>query len=90
MNSVRTKPLRGPDIVFRTLSRPGMRDSFGNPWQYHSRSDRHSKLACWCMLFDLLLESPVLVGNVARGLVGFGLNHEMRDFRTGRTTVSVR
>ena len=36
------------------------------------------------MLFDLLRESPALAGNVAQGKVGFGINHEMREFRTGR------
>ncbi len=74
----------GPEIIVRSLSRPGVRDSFGNVWQYHPRSDRHSKIACWGMLFDLLCSCPVLVEQVARGVVGFGINHEMRDFRTGR------
>jgi len=76
--------MRGPHIIVRTLSRPAVRDKFGNVWQYHSRSDRHSKVACWSMLFDLLRHSPVLVDQVARGVVGFGINHEMYEFDTGR------
>ena len=56
----------------------------GNRWQYHSRSDHHSKVACWGLLFDLLRHCSLLRQHAAGGLVGYGLNHEMRDFRTGR------
>ena len=56
----------------------------GNSWQYHSRSDHHSKVACWGLLFDLMLNCGLLREHALRGLVGYGLNHEMRDFRTGR------
>jgi hypothetical protein len=56
----------------------------GNRWQYHSRSDHHSKVACWGVLFDLLRHCPLLRQHAADRLVGYGLNHEMRDFRTGR------
>jgi hypothetical protein len=59
-------------------------DQFGNAWQYHSRSDNHSKLACWAILFDLLQHCPLLAQHIRSGKVGFGINHEMRDFRTGR------
>lgn len=55
-----------------------------NCWQYHSRSDHHSKIACWGILFDLLRQCALLRKHVEEGLVGYGLNHEMRDFRTGR------
>lgn len=48
------------------------------------RSDHHSKVACWGILFDLLLTSRVLVDQFRGGRVAFGINHEMRDFRTGR------
>lgn len=50
------------------------------PWQYHSRSDRHSKIACWGVLFDLLQASGLLCSHVAEGKVVFGVNHVMRDF----------
>jgi len=56
----------------------------GNRWQYHSRSDRHSKVACWGLMLDFLQHCALLRSHAADGLVGFGLNHEMRDFRTGR------
>ncbi len=50
------------------------------PWQYHSRSDRHSKVACWGILFDLLQTSNLLRAHVTGGQVFFGVNHTMRDF----------
>jgi len=74
----------GPQIIVRSLSHAAIKDSFGNLWQYHSRSDRHSKIACWAMLFDLLRKCPVLVEQIERDAIGFGINHEMRDFRTAR------
>ena len=46
-------------------------------WQYHSRSDNHSKVACWTVLFDLLLECDIFRAHAERGLVGFGINHVM-------------
>lgn len=75
----------GPAILARTLSRPGKPDRYGNTWQYHSRSDRHSKIACWSILFEALQHSSVLRRHVAEGKVVFGVNQEMRDFRTNRT-----
>lgn len=56
----------------------------GKKYQYHSRSDRHSKVACWGILFDLLLSSESLRRHVSAGKVAFGINHEMRDFRGNR------
>lgn len=74
----------GPDIIARSLSHAAIEDSFGNLWQYHSRSDRHSKIACWAMLFDLMRTCPVLIEQISREKVGFGINHEMREFKSGR------
>lgn len=74
----------GSGIIVRSLSRTKIEDSFGNLWQYHSRSDRHSKIACWAMLLDLLRSCPLLIDQINRGTVGFGINHEMRDFKSGR------
>jgi len=72
----------GPKILVESLRpRPY---KHGNTWQYHSRSDHHSKVACWGLMFDLLLHCALLREHASRGLVGYGLNHEMRDFRTGR------
>ena len=75
----------GPSIVARTLSRPGKPDRYGNTWQYHSRSDRHSKIACWSILFEALQHSALLRRHVDIGKVVFGVNQEMRDYRTNRT-----
>lgn len=70
----------GPDILVRTLSKTTLEDRYGNRWQYHSRSDHHSKIACWGIVFDLLRTSPLLRRHVEAKVVGFGINHEMRDF----------
>lgn len=70
----------GPDILARTLSKTTREDRYGNRWQYHSRSDHHSKIACWGIVFDLLRTSALLRRHVAEGVVAFGINHEMRDF----------
>ena len=75
----------GPQLLVETLSRVNPNpDKYGNLWQYHSRGDRHSKVACWGILFDLLLNCPPLVEHVRAGTVAFGINHEMRDFEQDR------
>jgi hypothetical protein len=56
----------------------------GNSWQYHPRSDRHSKIACWAIFFDLLLMRGLLAKHVAAEKVAFGINHQMRDFQNDR------
>ena len=70
----------GPEILVRTLSKTTREDRYGNQWQYHSRSDHHSKVACWGIVFDLMRTAPLLRKHVTRGAVYFGINHEMRDF----------
>lgn len=72
--------MHGPDILVRTMSATQRRDRFGNVWQYHSRSDHHSKVACWGVIFDLLANTPLLRRHVESGTICFGINHEMRDF----------
>ena len=74
----------GPVILARTMGTPSVTDEYGNKWQYHSRSDRHSKVACWATMFDLLQQSALLRSHVAQGKVAFGVNHEFADFRTRR------
>jgi hypothetical protein len=74
----------GPQILAASLVPRSGVYKHGNQWQYHSRSDHHSKVACWGLLFDLLRHCALLREHASRGLVGYGLNHEMRDFRTGR------
>jgi hypothetical protein len=70
----------GPEILVSTLSKATRGDRWGNRWQYHSRSDHHSKVACWGIVFDLLRTCPLLYRHVEAGRVYFGINHEMRDF----------
>lgn len=76
--------MNGPEIITRTLS--GVRP-FGpskQQFQYHSRSDHHSKLCCWAIAFDLLATSSLLRQHVADGKVCIGVNHTMVDFKTSR------
>jgi hypothetical protein len=63
---------------------PQPRGKSGALWQYDSRSDLHSKVGCWGVLFDLLQQSRVLRQHAQAGKVIFGVNFEMRDFQTGR------
>jgi hypothetical protein len=74
----------GPDVLVRSLSAQRIPDQYGNNWQYHPQSDRHSKIACWAVLFDLLQHCPLLRRHVAEGKVGFGINHTMTDFTSDR------
>lgn len=76
--------LDGPSILVSSMSVPRVKASDGRMWQYHSRSDLHSKVACWGVLFDLLQQSALLRSHAASGQVIFGVNFEMRDFATGR------
>ncbi len=76
--------LLGPRILARSLSVAAITDRHGNDWQYHSRSDRHSKIACWGIILDLLRQCPAFRSHVAAEKVFFGINHEMRDFANDR------
>ena len=74
----------GPSILVATMSQPQPRGKQGLMWQYHSRSDTHSKVACWGVMFDLLQHSDVLARHVASGKVVFGINFEINDFVNDR------
>jgi hypothetical protein len=74
----------GDEIFVRTISTASVTDNGGHKWNYHSRSDHHSKVACWGIVFDLLRRSKTLRRHVADGRVCFGINHEMRDFKNDR------
>lgn len=76
--------MHGPGILARTLSVPLPKGKNDKLWQYHPRSDHHSKVACWVILFDLLQQSALFRDHVASANLVFGINHEMRDFRTSR------
>ena len=69
--------MRGPTILARSMSAATRRGKDATAWQYHSRSDSHSKIACWTVLFDLLCECDVLRRHAESGLIGFGINHVM-------------
>lgn len=74
----------GPRILTRTLSATSRSDRYGNRWQYLSRSDHHSKVACWGIVFDLLNHCALLRRHVIEMKIAFGINHEMRDFQHDR------
>lgn len=74
----------GPTLLVNSLVPRSGKFRHNNLWQYHSQSDHHSKVACWGILFDLLRHCALLRRHALQGLVGYGLNHKMRDFRTGR------
>jgi hypothetical protein len=76
--------MHGPHILARFLKVPGKPDKYGNEWQYNSRSDRHSKVGCWGVAFDMLIASSRLRAHAASGKVVLGVNHTMTDFATGR------
>lgn len=69
--------MRGPTILARSMSVATKRGKDAKAWQYHSRSDGHSKIACWTVLFDLLCECDVVRRHAEQGLIGFGINHVM-------------
>ncbi|GAA1016767.1 hypothetical protein [Streptomyces thermogriseus] len=66
------------DILTRSLSRAVPIN--GQMLQYHGRSDRHSQIICWGILFDLMLTSDLLRWHVESGKVVFGINHTLRSF----------
>ncbi len=77
----------GTQILARSLSVPSSGANgyaHGNLWQYHPRSDRHSKIVCWGVFFDLLLRESLIFRHVQDGKVAFGINHRMRDFQNDR------
>ena len=75
----------GPEILTRFLATPSPPDKYGNAWQYHPRSDRHSKVGCWGIAFDLLRTSALLRQHVTEGKVVLGVNHTMVDHSTSRS-----
>lgn len=77
--------VEGPEIIARSISAAGKADSYGNVWQYHSRSDKHSKVPCWVIAFELMQNCALLREHLATGKVVLGINHTMRDFQTQRT-----
>ena len=80
--------MRGLHILARTMSKARqLKPSHPCPWQYHPRSDHHSKVACWGILFDLLASSSLLREHAAEGRIAFGINHKMVDHTNARPKV---
>lgn len=69
--------MRGPEILARTMSVGRQVRGSLREWQYHPRSDRHSKVACWTVLFDLLVECDALREAAMNRRIAFGINREM-------------
>jgi hypothetical protein len=76
-------PISGDEILARTISTPTARAG-GQLWSYDSRSDHHSKVACWGIVFDLLRSSALIRSHAADRKIVFGINHPFRDFRTNK------
>lgn len=76
--------MNGPEIITRSISAAAIPDKYGNTWQYHSRSDRHSKIACWVIAFELMQECQLFREHVSEEKVVLGVNFELRDFQTRR------
>jgi hypothetical protein len=67
----------GPAILARTLSVPTRRGKSSHAWQYHSRSDHHSKLSCWGVILDLLASCDVVRRHAEEDLISVAVNHQM-------------
>ncbi len=76
--------MHGPELLARFLAIPGTTDRHGIEWQYHSRSDRHSKIASWGVAFDLLCTSSLMQRHCEQNKIVVGVNHTMTDYATGR------
>jgi hypothetical protein len=78
----------GLQILVRSLSTPNAGANqgyaFGNKWQYHPRSDRHSKILCWGIAFDLLTRENLIIRHIRDEKTSFGINHTMVDFTNHR------
>lgn len=74
----------GPSILARFLEIAAPPDKYGHAWQYNSQSDRHSKVGCWAVALDLLVECPLLRKHASEGKIVLGVNHPMVDFVNNR------
>ncbi len=76
--------MNGPQVITETLSAERPFGASGAMYQYHSRSDHHSKVTCWAIAFDLLSTSGLLRKHVDEGKVTIGINHTMSDFNLNK------
>ena len=74
----------GTAAIATAIQNTRIADRYGNQWQYHSRSDAHSKAACAVIMADLASFCPLLSQHIQQKKVGFGINHEMHDFENDR------
>lgn len=74
----------GLEIIAASMSVAQPRGDSRSKWQYHSRSDLHSKVACWAVLFDLMQQSALMRRHATDGKIVFGVNHKLTDFQTGK------
>ena len=74
----------GDKIIARTISETKIESADGKTWQYHSRSDSHSKVACWAIMFDLLNSCELLKQHILKNKIGFGINYKMHDWQLQR------
>jgi hypothetical protein len=82
----------GPEIICRTMSHPRLYGTgdHAHMWQYHSRSDFHSKVAAIALMIDLMQESPELRADIAAGDVGYSVNPQLRDRSNRVKTLDMR
>src|SRR5688572_17707253 len=76
--------MNGPELIARAISSVRTYGSTKRRWQYNSRSDVHSSISCWAIMFDLLTHCSLLRDHICDKKVGFGINHEMRDFHNNK------
>jgi hypothetical protein len=79
----------GLQIFARSMTVPtsggsGKGFAHNNSWQYHPRSDRHSKILCWGIFFDLISRKNLISQHLSDEKISFGINHKMRDFAHNR------
>jgi hypothetical protein len=73
--------MNGPRLIASTMSVERPFGSTGALYQYHSRSDHHSKVTCWAIAFDLLATSALMREHAGSGKITIGINKRMADFR---------
>lgn len=70
----------GEQVTAQTLSVVRKKQKF----QYHPRSDRLSKIACWGVAVDLLETSALMQSHAQQGKITIGVNHQMVNFTNSR------
>jgi hypothetical protein len=85
----------GPRIISGSLSRVSLypkKPKLGEspqPWQYHSRSDDHSRIAALGVTLDLLQESAELRAATLDGRIGYQVNPVLTDRGNRKKTLDL-